>query len=330
MTTGRRRRLWRRVGLTYLAAGAAIALFVLLAACYRDLEGMTGMALVIPAILSTVAAPLALDLRDGVAAQKAANRMAAGVSAGLGALCLVGLLMDVGVLSRQADVPVLIAVFGFPLNVALWSDLRKPGRLAWVGELAVCLLGGVGWLLILRRAVLVSAVILVGPLPGFTLWNRPMWVPWDLLDHDARGFILMAFALPFAVLLTLRVRRHFGEWCGTITGEVLAGVLLLGWSYRLVGAIGLSVLFMHRLIARSHVVRPWTYALLGLLFLQPVDVSIQRSAAHGCHFLPARGGDYTADALGDPPAHGFVFIAEGFYYSPRWIWVCSPGRPTRG
>lgn len=131
----------------------------------------------------------------------------------------------------------------------------------------------------------------------------------------------MTFALPFAALLTVRMGRQFGGWVGVVAGEVLFGVILLGWSYRLAGLVGLGALVIHRLITRSSAVRPWAYAVLVVLFLLPVDVSLQRGGTHGLRFLPARGGDYTGDALRDPPRYGFVFIAEGFYYSPRWVWV---------
>jgi hypothetical protein len=321
VTSARGATLWGRVGLAYAAALVSIVFFVLLAVCYQDPSGMTAMTVVVPGVLAVAAAPLCVDLREGMTAQDAVDRMAVGIATGAGALYLLGALVELGVFSRQAGAPVLVFVLAFPLCVALGSGLRRSTTWAWFIESVAFVLGGVGWLLILRRAIIASLLVARGPMavPMALAW--PAWVPERLLDTDAWSAPLMMATLPFACFLSLRVRKHVGECSGALAGELLLGVLLLGWSFRLAGIVGLGAVVLLRLTSRTSIVRWRAYAVVVVLSLLPIDVSMQRAGPHGFGFLPARGGDYTGDALSDPPRRGFVFVEEGFYYSPRWVWV---------
>lgn len=314
--------LLTRIGRAYAAALAAIAFFALLAVCYGDLSGMTALAIAVPGVLGAASALLLLDLRQGMAAQGAVDRIAVGLGTVVGALYLVGILIISGVVSRRAENPLMIALIClFPGSLALGSGLRRSLRCAWLVEVLTIAVGGVGWLLILRRAVQVGSIVTLGPFSAPWAWSLPNWVPYMLLE-STWGYLLTPFALPFAAFIALRVSRHWGGVAGLVAGEVLLGVVLLGWSYRLAGLVALCGLILHRLVTRTPALRsPWVYALVVVVSILPIDVSLQRGGANHLRFLPGRGGDYTAEALRDPPAHGFVLVGEGLYYSPRLVWV---------
>jgi hypothetical protein len=313
--------LLRRSAVTYASAIAAIGFFVALAACYGELMTTGGIAFVVPGVLAITGAQLWLDVRKGMKAQHAVDRMAVGLLTAVGVLYLAGVLVINGLVDRRAENPMMVALIClFPLFVALGGSLRQPQGHAWLVETLVTAVGGVGWLLVLRRAVLVGAMVALGPSSVQGAWDLPSWIPERLVD-DVWGYLLTPLALPFAAFTALRIRRRCGPTVGVIAGEILFGVLLLGWAYRLAALVALSGLVLYRVITRAAVVEWWVYAAIVAISILPVDVSLQRGGTNGHRFLPGRGGDYTADALRNPPAYGFVMVGEGFYYSPRFVWV---------
>jgi hypothetical protein len=312
--------LLRRSAFTYASAIAAIGFFVVLAACYGELMTTGGMAFVVPGVLAIAGAPLWLDVSKGMKAQHAVDRMAVGLGSTVALLYLAGLLSERRVFSHRAEnLTVLVLLCLSPLLVALGSGLRRPQRYAWFVEAVIVAVGGIGWLLILRRAVLVSSMVALGPSVAWAC-EVPRWIPYSLLD-SAWGFLLTPLALPFAAMSALRVDRHWSRTAAAFVGECLFGVILLAWAYRLAGVVAICVLLSYRLITRATALWPRVYALVVLLCILPVDVSLQRGGVNGLRFLPGRGGDYTGEVLRDPPSHGFVLVGEGFYYSPRVLWV---------
>jgi hypothetical protein len=313
--------LVRRSAFTYAAVLAAIGVFVALAACYGELMTTGGMALVVPGVLAVAGAPLWLDMSSGMKVEHAVDRIAVGLGSTVALFYLAGLLSQTHVFShRSENLTALVLLCLTPVLVAVGSGVRRPQRYGRFVEAVVVALGGLGWLLIFRRAVLVSSMVALGPSAASGVWDVPSWMPYDLLD-STWGFLLTPLALPFAAMVALRVDRHWSRTAAAAAAECLFGVVLLGWAYRLAGVVAICVLLSYRLMTHATALRPRAYVLVVLLCILPVDVTFQRGGVNGLRFLPGRGGDYTGEVLRDPPAHGFVLVGEGFYYSPRSLWV---------
>lgn len=271
------------------------------------------------------------DLRDGLAAHAALQRMTVGIIAGAAAaVALVGVLaalaalrgwrLSLWVAGVWLGAGALTAVFAG----AFASGRCHPGRWSRVIEPVAIIVGAFAFLHIVRQVAVVSLLVGFGPgaVPG-PLWFFPYTGlrPGQLLV----GGLLIA-AMPAIGFLIVRVRRRMGTRAAVLAGNALLGLALLGWSYRLPAAIALVALVVLDATRRVPKARRWAWVAIVALSLLPVDVSLQRGTSPGPRFLPTVAGDFTSmDAFLNGPRYGYVVLDTGshqtLYYEPRWVWA---------
>jgi hypothetical protein len=271
------------------------------------------------------------DLGQGVSLQLALQRVAVAVS--VGAFVLVTsmgpLLWLAGPDLWRLPASVAVTAFGVSAMVALLAGAAASGRYRsgrWfrIIEPAAIGLAVFAWIHLVRQAAVVSLLVGLGPRAVSSwLWSFP-YTGLHLGQFGVGGLLIAA--APGIGFLSLRVRQWMGPRAVAPWTDLVAGLAILGCSYRLPAAVALGVLLVLGVTGRGTSVHVPMRMMALVLCLLPVDVSLQRGAVPGPGWLPTVRGDFaTMDAYLHGPRHGYVVLDVGshqtLYYEPRWVWA---------
>jgi len=281
--------------------------------------------------LAALGALLRWDLRRGVSADLAFERVAVAVLSGAVVLVtFVGFLLCLATLGiwRISDWLALtylgLAALAAGVVAVVVSGRHRESQWSSAIQIVSLVLGAAALLHLVRQAAVVCLLVGFGPraVPAW-LW----YFPFTGLQPDQLGTGGLALAaIPAVGLLSVRASQRWGVRGRAIVTDALLGLCLLALSYRLIGAVAVAALLVFDARIQRQGRRVALWVVIVVLCLVPVDISLQNGAVPGPRWLPTIAGDFTSmDAYLHGPKHGYVVLDTGshqiLYYEPRWEWA---------